>query len=79
MSPNTTATAAEENPFAKALEALINYFTPQKKTKTKKESLRFMSSDKQRKNPTLVRPWNSEKPRATIIEYKMSWWQSRPA
>ncbi|KAK2556019.1 hypothetical protein P5673_022012 [Acropora cervicornis] len=28
VSPNTTATSAEENPFAKAFEALINYFTP---------------------------------------------------
>ena len=32
-SPKTTATAAEENPFEKAVEAPINYFTPQKKTR----------------------------------------------
>ena len=38
---NTTATAAEENPFAKAFEAHINYLTPKKKQqKNKKEKTR---------------------------------------
>ena len=31
MSRNTAATAAADNPFEKAVEALINYFTPQEK------------------------------------------------
>ena len=31
MSPNTAATAAADNPCEKAVDALINYFTPQKK------------------------------------------------
>ena len=31
VSPNTTATAAEENPWEKAVKALIGYFTPQEK------------------------------------------------
>ena len=31
MSPNTAATAAADNPCEKAVEALINSFTPQKK------------------------------------------------
>lgn len=31
--PNTTPTAAEENPFEKAVKALINYFRSQKKTR----------------------------------------------
>ena len=33
VSQNTTATAAEEDPFAKAFEAVINYVTPQEKKK----------------------------------------------
>ena len=59
VSPNTTATAAEENLFAKTFEALINYFTPQKK-KQKNESMRFMSSDKQSKNPWRITPFHNK-------------------
>ena len=47
VSPNTAATAAADNPFEQAVEALINYFTTHKKN----ESLRIMYSYKQSKNP----------------------------
>ena len=53
--PNTTATAAEDNPFEKAVEALINYITPQKN-----ESLRFMYSYKQSKNPKRITAFHTK-------------------